>query len=236
MDLDSLFKWKKELIIKDSKGEPVRLGKKPLKLYQRIVGDADLVKARSKALLASRRLRGNLKDETSEEYAALIPDYEGQANETLSNMIVFAEGIDLRRRAVEQAEKPREPKKPKEDASLEDMENYEAATSEYQEQYDKAINKQMDKLIKERLTELSKLTREEIVNIFLVSIIESICRTEMLRVFNCWCTYLGTYADKEMTVRAFSSYEDFDNAATELRNQMLSGYLELEMTGETLKN
>lgn len=236
MDLENLFRWKGELTIKDRNGEPVIVRKRPLVLFQRIIGDADLVKARKEALKASRTLRRTLRDETSDNAIAMLPDYKTMDKEALKNMTTVAEALILRRQAANLVPAAKEIKPPGSNATLEQQEEYEAALEKSSEDYTKAINEKLQELMELRLKELSEMNRDHLAKTFLGATIDSLCQAEMLNVFNNWCTYLGTYSDKAMTKRAFKSYQTFDNSATELKDQVIRGYLMLEMGGEDLKN
>jgi len=236
MDLENLFKFTRELPILNEKGEQVVIGKKKLVLYQRIIGDAELTTARKKALKASRILRKELATSESENAQALIPDYNEVDDDTLVRMIILADSLDIRRLANSRAQKPKEPKKLKSDASLEQQEEYEHAMEEWPKKVSEAIDKEITSIIELRTAELNKLDRDAKLKLFIESTIEGLCRTEMLRIFNSWCTYLGTYADKPMTQRAFKSFPSFDNASSELKEQVIRGYVELDISGEDLKN
>jgi len=236
MNLSELFKWTGELTIKDRNGEPVIVRKRPLVLYQRVVGDNDLALARKMALKASRGLRKELRDETSSSHAAMIPDSESLSDEVLANMVILADSPEIRRLANAQADKPREPLEPKQEASLEVQEEYEVELEEYKLAVAKAVEDKLREIIDARSAELGKLSREELSTMFLESTIKSICQAEMLKVFNNWCAYLGTYRDSKHTTRAFSSYDEYANVSPELKTQILDGYLTLEINGADLKN
>ena len=234
--LDTLFKWQGELEIKDGKGEVVLVNDKPLIVYQRVVGDAELIRARKQALKASGSLRRELRDKTSDSHIAMIPDYEALDDETLSRMILLSEALDIRTQAISLAEKPKEPKELDSDATLEQQEEYEAALEAHSKAIEKAVQEKSKQLADKRIEELEEVQREKLVKIFMTTVVDSLCRSEMLRVFNSWCAYLGTYKSKRMKTLAFSNYAAFDNASPELKNQILDSYIGLELGGEDLKN
>jgi len=234
--LDTLFKWQTELEIVDNKGEVVLIGEKPLIVHQRVVGDAELIKARKQALKASGSLRRELRNKTSDSYIAMIPDHEALDDETLGSMILLSEALNIRTQATAIAEKPKEPKEPDADATLEQQEEYEAAVEAHIKAIEVAIQEKSKELADKRLEELKEVPREKLVKIFMSTVVDSLCRSEMLRVFNSWCAYLGTYKSKRIKARAFSSYAAFDNASPELKSQILDSYIGLELGGEDLKN
>lgn len=235
MKLDNLFKWQKELVIKDAKGEPYEVDDEALVLYQRIIGDADLSIARRAALRASRDMRKSLRDPDSDEYAAMLPEIDAMDDSALRNAVILTSAMDLRAQAENEAQKPKYPTEPPSDASLEAKEEYQHELDTYDERVEKAVEEQMDTVIERKRKELKKLKREKLVNMFTSSIIDNISRREMLDEFNSRCAYLGTYINKAMTERAFSNYESFENAATELREQVIDSYVQLEMSGLEIK-
>ena len=235
MDLQQLFRWTRELEILDGDGEVVVLNGKPLILYQRVIGDADLGVARKQGLKASKALRGNLRDKTTDEHIAMLPAYSDAPEQILRNMALYAEALDLRRRAMDMAEEPRKPVKLHSEATLEEQENYDTAMDKYYEDKEELITKKMKELTTAREAELQALSKEALVEQFLNSAINSICQRQMLDTFNSWCAYLGTYRGKRMKARAFNDYGSFDNSAPELKGQITAGYLSLEIGGESIK-
>lgn len=237
MNLDNLFKWHRELEIKDTKGDPyIPEGEKePLTLYQRVIGDADLSEARKAALRASRQLRKELKDADSSEYASLMPEFEQMDNAALRSAIIITRAPQIREQAEETANKPKYPAEPPSDASLEERENYQHELDTYDERVAVAVEEKTNELIEQRNNELKKHGRDKLVKIFTNSVIDSICRRRMLDTFNSRCAYYGTYIDKAMTRHAFSSYEAFENATPELKSQIISAYIRLELDGGEVK-
>jgi len=234
--LDSLFKWHKELTIKDRSGNSVEINGKPVVVYQRVVGDFEISEARKQALSASRLLRQKLRDPDTPEHNALFPDFNEMDNETIINGIILAEAFSIRNEAEKTYKKPRKPVQPGSDADLEEQENYEVALEKYDDKVEKAIVERTKELIEQKKEELSSKSRQELIDIFTGALINSLCQTEMVRTFNEWCTYLGTYKNKTMTQRAFPSFAAFANSATQLKGQLIDSYLALEIGGKELKN
>lgn len=236
MDLNQLFKWKGELVIKDKKGEPVIVRKHPLTLYQRVLGDADLTTVRKKALKASRKLRRELLDLNSDAHLAMIPEYETMDDTILRNAVILSEALEIRRLAIDTVQEPKEPRELTTGASLEEQEDYEEALEKYRDDLNTAINERSTEIMQHRSEELTELDRDALVEAYTKGMSNALCRTEMVNVYNSWCAYLGTFSDKATTKRAFKSYQEFDNVAPELKGQVISGYLQLEVEGNDLKN
>ena len=236
MKLEELFRWTGELEIRNDRDEPIMVNDKPLILYQRVVGDADITTARKQALKASSILRKNLHNNSSDDHLAAMPNYSAMDNETLARLAVLSEAMTIRNQATKLIADIKEPVEPDYEASLEEQEKYEATVSEYTKEREAAIETKSTELAEKRLEELKELERKKLVDIFLRTAIDSLCRNEMLSTFNSWCAYLGTYKDKNMKTRAFSSYEKFNNSASELKRQIIDGYINIELGGEDLKN
>lgn len=235
MNIEDLFKWNKELEIQDQDGAPVIMDGDALVLYQRVVGDAEQSKARRKALEASAKLRSELRHNAPGEYSTYFGDIESMDNEDLKNAIVLSEMPRLRQRARDQAMLPPKPKKPTDSPTLEEQEQYQQDMDAYDEEVEEVVDAKTDELVKARREELKGLHRDTLVGEYREGVIDAVCRSEMMTVYNSWCAYLGTHKDEAMTKRAFSSYEKFENASALLKEQVIAGYIHLELTGDELK-
>ncbi len=236
MNLENLFKWNNELVIKNSDGTPAKISNKSVILYQRIIGDAELGRSRKSALKSSRRLRASLRDKTTDEHISLIPEYDTLTIDELRNSVILAEGFQIRREATEAASPPKLPKSPKSNATLEEQENYETSMDDYNKKLSKAIDAKTKEIMERRSKELEGVDKDTLSTKFVNAAIDSLCQAEMLRIFNFWCAYFGTYKDKAMRTRAFKSFDSFDNTSTQLKDQIIGGYVLLQLNGEDLKN
>lgn len=236
MILENLFKWNNELVIKNLNGTPAQIKGKDVVLYQRIIGDAELGRARKNALKSSRRLRASLRDKTTDEHISLIPEYDTLTVDELRNSVILAEGFQIRREATDTTSPPKLPKSPSSNATLEEQESYETALEDYNKELSKAIDEKTKEIMERRAKELEGVDRATLATNFVNAAIDSLCQAEMLRIFNFWCAYFGTYKDKAMRTRAFKSFDSFDNTSTQLKDQIIGGYVLLQLNGENLKN
>jgi len=235
MELENLFKWTGEVKVVGADGEPVMYRNKPLVLYQRVVGDSEIAEARHHALQRSKRLRKDLREDDSLMRDSVIPEYDDLKDDDLKSAIVLSESMILRQKAINTVAEPVEPVLLS-DASLEEQEEHDTAISEANAKWEAEVNKRTKELMDARLKELQDMDRDALIDLFLSTTINAVCRSQMLRTFNEWCTYLGTYKDRAFTKRAFKNFESFNNASTILKNQLVSSYLTLEISGDTLKN
>jgi hypothetical protein len=229
VDLSKLFYYGDKFVIKDRKG------KAALTVYIRLVGDAELNRARVFALRSSADLRVRLKDNTSDINHALIPSsYDELDKDQLVDLIVAYSMQDITREVLRDTTVPI-PKEPRSDASLEEQEKYQKLVDEFPENRNKILNDSIATRIKEYRVELVKKSKVELEKEYESSIIKNLCEQEMLTKFREMCAFFGTFKDKEYTKQLFSSFESFDNILPDIKDQIIKSYSSLEMTNEQLK-
>lgn len=238
--LEGLFKWTHELVIVDSMGEPVtvqdpKTGKQlPVKVYQRIVGDAEVSMARETALRASALKRTELRDPTNLDRILLVPDFERLERDNLISLALLSEVAEIRDMARRDIRFPF-PEEPGIDAALEQQEEYQRLVDTYIERRDEVIKKKAQELLQLRQRELEAMNRQQIERIYEESVINNAARQEMLGTFNEMVTFLATYSDNKFQRRAFTSFSAFRNANSDVKRQLVEGYLNLELQGDKLK-
>lgn len=220
--IEELFRWNGTVEIKDTEGNVVET------LYQRVVGDADIQRARLEALKASKLMRKALKDPNSDEATIHLPLEDDFTKEELITLILFNKYYLFQNQAEKRVEE-KKVKEPKSDATLEDQENYieniENAKKEYQEKVNNSV-KQQSELLEEELKEKST---EELFKLWIKENIEIVCRSEMIRVFDEYATFYGTFSDENFKIRRFESIEDFKDLAPRIKNQLMTNYKNLEL-------
>lgn len=210
-------------------------GKKVKQVYIRLVGDAELNRARVFALRSSADMRRELKTEGSEMRTAFIPyTFEDFETSELIDLVSALSVQEINRRAFKEVNIPI-PAEPDSDASLEKQEEYQKIVDEYPKKRYDAIREFIDKeliLLKKNLEGKSKT---ELGKLYENLMIASMCEQEMMNKFKEMCVYFGTFEDKEYRKRLFSSFEEFDNIQTDMKEQLLSYYSSLELTNDELK-
>jgi len=116
VDISSLFFYKKPVTITGNKD-------KELTVYMRLVGDAELQRARVKALRDSRKLRDALKDKNSDEYLAFIPDISEVEKDRLVELSLVMSLKEISADIAQEIELPF-PEEPGSKATLEEQEAY----------------------------------------------------------------------------------------------------------------
>jgi hypothetical protein len=226
VDVQKLFNWftSAEVYIKG----------KPKKFYIRLAGDADLGKARVFALRKSNEFRLKLKDETSDEFLALIGPKELFDKDSLISVILLHKVKEISREAYKTIDVPF-PKEPDSDADLEEQERYQKEVDEYEKKVKDLITKYIERRLEEIKLDLDKKSLDELYEIYKDEQTRSLCEGEMLKAFKQYCVHLNVFLDKNMTKRAFNSYDEFDNLPQEIKTQFLDIYDSLDLDVETLK-
>jgi len=227
VNISRLFMWGREFEIEGNNEEKV-------KVFIRLVGDADLNRARVYALRCSSTLRGKLKDKTSDEHAAYIPEIDSVEKDVLVEALVSMTIREYAQEAVKEVDIPY-PVEPASDAKLEKQEQYQAKVDAYPAKREKEIEKYITKKTDARRIELLELEREVLFGLYEGLIISELCETEMIRKFKEFCTYSGVFIDEKYTEKLFSSLEEFQNLPFEMKEKFLIAYRELEIEQDELK-
>jgi hypothetical protein len=217
IDLTKLFVWEKEVEILNPQGEAVKT------VYMRLVGDKDLNRARVFSLRQSAELRELLMTEGSDEHEAFIAgiDYTEMENVRAGvKLLMLQDMVDVARRNVI----VKYPKEPASDAPLAEHEAYQKAVDEFPKTWDADVEKEIDKLMKKEDRRLKKLEDDEMKKEYVTLMVNYVCQQEVNRRFMDMCVYYATYKTKEYKKLAFKSFDEYDNVATELKEQLRTAY------------
>jgi len=231
VNVEQLFKWKKAFTIDDN------LTNESITLYMRLIGDADVGKARAYALRQSANLRKALKTPDSDErVSSLIESLEFKEDtlENLINLILLLKLEDLQTRALRDIDIP-QPIQPDSDAGLEEQEDYQKEIDDYPKKFAEAVTEKARELEDIEKKRLESLEFDKLYKEYESQMINRICLEEMSNRFYEMASYYGTYRDKRYKYLAFPSFEAFQNAATPLKERLIIEYKNLELGMGTLK-
>ncbi len=229
VDITQLFRYKKEVLVRDS------LSGDSATFYLRIIGDADMAKARVFGLRKSGSLRRSLRTQGDDMRSAFVNEMpEFQDKDILINAVILLGIGDIQKQAINATDVP-EPIPPKSDSSLEVLEKFQAEVDAYTQKYSKALDKEMSKIRKSEVKRLSKLEESELYNLYEALIIDQLCSGEMSQNYYQMCVYLGTYKDSKYNKLAFSDFDTFDNASPHLKERLIDEYRILELGMHELK-
>lgn len=228
IDLTKLFRWEGEIPITDQRGDEVGI------VYIRLVGDKSINRARVYGLRQSAELRDKLKDKKSAEHKAYILKLDASDRDRLIAGVKLLRLIEFsgeaRRNALVKL-----PPEPDSDASLEEHEEYQQTVDEFPRKFGEMVEVELQKLVKAEEKRLDKLPNEEIYREYMELTIDFLCQEEMNRGFLDMNVYLGTYKDAKYKKRLFRSFDDFDDAAVALKDQLREGYNGVELGMSELK-
>ena len=226
--LEQLFTYTKELPILDHKGEVKET------LWQRLVGDNDLQKARNAGLRYSALMRKQLRNKDSDEYLIYIDSLTDLTKEELVNFILMEVLFEIRGK-VERELYVEEPIAPGSGSTQEEQEAY-------VKEYDNFNNARIEKLNEKVMQELQELQTTLNARPLAEIVLEaqrakenSLCSNRLQEVYLEMVAYLGTYTDETYSERVFPSYKKFINIAESLKKQVIEGYSALEISSVSLK-
>lgn len=228
VDISKLFIWGKkfEIVGEDEGTQAV--------VYMRLLGDADVNRARVHALRKSRELRLKLLDPNSDERTLYLQTPDELTEEDLHNYIVMFSMREITSNAYKEVRVER-PKPPKSNASLKKMEEYQHQIDLYSGKVEVTIKEYIKKEVDKMREFLTKEDKETLYKRYVNSLIEEFCEQEALRAYKDMELYLGCYIDEDYKVRAWSTFEEFQNLPTEVINNFRAAYDTLEVKMDELK-
>lgn len=229
VDIYKLFHWGREFSIVD------RFGKELTKVYIRLNGDSELNRARVFALRRSAELRKKLKTEGTDERVAFIStifdiDEKSQLLPIISTLMTrtFAQ------EATKEVRIPT-PKEPKSDATLEEQEKFQEEVDSYDDRKNEAVGQAILNKISQFEKELESQPVEKLQKQYERLMIDELCEREMITKFKEVSAFFGSYSDPDFKIPAFDSFELFENLPTEIKEQYIDNYENLEINIDELK-
>ena len=226
VDISKLFRWSRKVEV-NSFG-------KILEFYMRLCGDAEINRARVYALRKSAEFRKLLRTKDSDERLAYIPEFLSVVEEELINGILALSIKDFTTEAVFSVKLPL-PKEPESDTTLEEQEKYQQNVDEYPVRREVAIRKYIEEKLEKERKLLEKLSKEKLQIRYETQAINQLCEAEMLTRFREMCTCYSLYMDENFKHKAFESFDEFSNIPSDIKNQLVELYVELDIDGEVLK-
>lgn len=228
VDISKLFNWGLSFPIQDNNGKDL------FKVYIRLVGDAELNRARVFALRKSAEFRKKLKTEDSDERLAFIADYDLIEKEELIQSLLLFNTKFLTSDAYKEVNITVK-KEPSSDATLEEQEEYQQWVDNYPKEREEKIRAYVTEKLVKIQEELESKDKETLYKEFEKSLVNQLCENEMILKYRDMCAYLGTFKDSEYKEKFFKDFEEFENLPKEIKDQILEFYMALEIGGEDLK-
>jgi hypothetical protein len=204
VDISRLFNWGKVFEITNSSGESEAL------VYMKLLGDADVNRARVYALRKSAEMRKELSDPNSDIRWATIRQIDVLSEEDLVNYILIFSMREITNDALRTVDIP-SPKPPKSNSKLATLEKYQKEVDEYPAKKADAVNKYIQKEVEKLKKFLLSETKEVLYKKYVNTLIDEFCEREALKAYGDMECYLGCFKDDEYKEHFFSSFEEFDN-------------------------
>lgn len=228
VDISELFKWSKEIEIEDS------FSGIKVKFYMRLLGDADLGKARTHGYRKSADLRKKLKTKGSNERTSLVAELEDFTDpDVVIKAIEILRTPEIYQRAIKNVDVP-EPKEPSSD-DLEAWEEYQKKVDAYSDKFKKAVDKEADKLKAEDENYLKEKDNADLYKIYENEVINKLCQEEMNNSFYDMAIFISTYKDDKFRVPAFKNFDTYNNVRPSLKSRLRDEYQRLELGLDVLK-
>lgn len=231
VDISKIFGWGRVFEVINPDTEEVEAI-----VYMKLLGDADLGRARVHALRKSAELRRKLKNTDSDEYLAWVRDINELEIQDLINLITVFSMREVSQNAKTKVKIPT-PKTPKSTAKLEKMEEFQKQVDDYPQKRVKAIENAINKEVEILQNSLKEKSKEELYRQYVKLLIDEFCERAAIDGFEDYQTYLGCYLDDTYKAdkRFFKDFEEFDNLEPTVKTQFKDAYRSLDIELAELK-
>lgn len=228
VDISKLFIWGKKFEIKD-KDDNVQST-----IYMRLLGDADVNRARVHALRNSRVMRLKFSDPNSDESMIYLRGIDEMSEKELIEYVVVFSMREITGRAYKEVKIER-PKMPKSDASLKKMEKFQQEIDEFPAKLDAAVKEFIKSEVDQLRERLASDSKESLYKQYKENLVNEFCEQEALKSYRDMELYLGCYKDEDYKERWWNSFEDFDNLDAEYKRMFRASYDTLDINMDELK-
>lgn len=231
VDLTKLFGWGRVFEVIDPRDESVQV-----LVYMKLLGDADLGRARTFALRKSAEMRRKLKDENSDERLAWVRSIDEVEVSDLVNLITIFSSREISNNAKSKVKLPT-PKPPKSNAKLAKMEAFQKEVDEYPAKKAKAISEAIQNEVDSLKKTLEGKPKEELYKEYVRLLVDEFCEREAITAFDDMQVYFGCYTDDTYKAdkRFFKDFEEFDNLEPTVKQQFKDAYRSLDIEVSELK-
>lgn len=229
VDISKIFNWGMAYDVINPSTEEVEAT-----VYMKLLGDADLSRARVYAIRKSSELRRKLRDDNSDERIAYIRAQDDLSEEDLTNLIIIYSSRDISETARKNVNiKP--PKPPRSDAPLEEIEKFQKDVDEYPQRRSKAVTDAMEKEVEVVKKSLSHLSKTELYKKYVKLATDEFCEREALEAFKNMQVFLGCFTSDSYSDRFFKDFDSFDNLEPTIKQNFKDAYDSLDIDIRELK-
>lgn len=226
VDISKLFQW----------GTSMKLAmpQSDVTVWMKLLGDADVNRARIYALRKSAEMRIKMLDGDSDERVGLLPPLDTSNKTKVVELLLtlrIREISEIARKDVE----IKYPKELKSDATLEEQEKHQAIIDDFPKYVTDLNRKAIDKEVAKERKRLQSLSMEELESLYTETMVEHVCETEMYKAFQDKSVWMACYQDDNYILPLFADFETFVNLPTLIKNQLIEFYGTLSIDIDTLK-
>lgn len=226
VDISKLFKWGMRMDLVTPQGNVV--------VWVKILGDADINRARIYALRKSAEMREKMLDLDSDERVAFIPVLDTTSKDKVVELMLTLQVREISEVATKDL-KIKYPKDLESTASLEEQEKYQAIVDNFPNYVTELTKKAVEKEVAKERKRLSKVSVEKLEELYTNTLIEHACETEMYSAFQDKTTYFACFKDDAYVLPLFADFEDYLNLPTEVKNTLSEFYGTLSIDMDALK-
>lgn len=226
VDINKLFKWGASMDLATPQGNLV--------VWMRVLGDADVNRARIYALRRSAEMRAKMLDIDSDERVALIPVLDTSSKTKVVELMLTLRIREITEIATQGLEIVY-PKDLASTASLEEQEKHQAVIDNFPSYIEKLTKKAINKEVAKERRRLNKMSVEELEELYTSTLIEHACETEMYQAFQDKTTCFACFKDENYVLPLFVSFEDYLDLPTEVKITLSDFYGTLSIDVDSLK-
>ncbi len=226
VDISRLFQWGASLDVVTPQGS--------ITVWVKILGDADVNRARIYALRKSADMRKCMLDLDSDERVGLIPALDTSNKDKVVEMLLTLRVKELADVANDTLE-IKYPKDLRSTATLEEQEKHQKIVDDFPTYVANLHRKAMDKEVAKERKRLNRLSMVKLEKLYTDTLVEHVCETEMYKAFQDRSVWLACYQEDSYKKLLFSDFDDFVNLPPEVKEQLIDFYGTLSIDIDTLK-
>ena len=226
VSISKLFQWGAQMVLPTPRGN--------IDVWMKIIGEADINRARVYALRKSSDMRKRLKDLDSDDRIAMIPDLDLSNKDKVVELLLTLLIKDITDVAIENTE-IKYPKELPSTASMEEQEKYQKTIDDFPAYVEALTKAQIDKGVEKERKRLYKLSTDDLEELYVSSMINRICEHEMYQRFQDKTVFFACFTDDTYKTHLFESFEDYQDLPTEISTLLSDFYSTLSIDIDYLK-
>lgn len=215
------FNWGKEINV---------LGQS---MYQRVVPQYVIEKARTRALVESRKMRQKLMDENSDEFVAYIAEVYDYDNAVIVEFLAQQAAKEAAEQYIRNTPRPVVP--PPDEDDVASAEQYEEAKQSAEQAYEEDVMKRAESVYKTAQESLAQLERDVLIERYKQFKRDMLCEEVFMREFEDYIVCNSLFVDEKYKKPMFT-LEEFKELPARIRDMLKDSYNDLSLSYDDVKN